>query len=85
MARWLEVAGRPREALISIGATRYTDYGESHFLERGDEAIVVVYDSRRHSPAAIRAWIDAGAREAKVGVSLLCQRVVQASSSGARG
>ena len=36
--------GRPRTALIGIGATRYTALGESTYLKPGDEAIVRVYD-----------------------------------------
>ena len=34
----------PKEAIISIGATRYTPYGESTFLKAGDEVLVVLYD-----------------------------------------
>jgi len=37
--------GRPRTALIGIGATRYTAVGESTYLKPGDEAIVRVYDT----------------------------------------
>lgn len=37
-------AGRPATALIGIGATRYTDLGESTYLRAGDESIVVLYD-----------------------------------------
>ncbi|MGI9280428.1 MAG: DUF5718 family protein [Endozoicomonas sp.] len=40
----LAKAEYPEQALISIGATRYTEYGESHFLQPGDTSIVVVYD-----------------------------------------
>lgn len=77
LAAWIETAGRPREALISIGATRYTDFGETTFLARGDEAIVVVYDATRIAPGALRSWVaDASDEEkAREGVSLLCQRV----------
>jgi len=39
----------PKEAIISIGATRYTEYGESTFLKVGDEVIVIVYDHTKHS------------------------------------
>jgi len=31
--------------LISIGATRYTHYGENTFLQKGDEVYVVLYDN----------------------------------------
>lgn len=37
--------GRPRTALIGIGATRYTALGESTYLRPGDEAIVRVYET----------------------------------------
>jgi hypothetical protein len=37
--------GRPRTAMIGIGATRYTAVGESTYLKPGDEAIVRVYDT----------------------------------------
>ena len=76
ISEWLAVAGRPRRALVSIGATRYTDYGETTFLERGDEVVVAVYDGARFDGAAIRA-IAAGERAApSEGLSLLRQAVV---------
>lgn len=34
----------PRQAIISIGATRYTEYGETTFLNAGDEVIIIVYN-----------------------------------------
>ena len=37
-------SGHPRHVLIGIGATRYTRYGESTYLQPGDEGIVRVYD-----------------------------------------
>ena len=53
IAGWLKSAGYPTQALISIGATRYTDFGETHFLKPGDRSIVVLYDSGRHRSADI--------------------------------
>ena len=41
---YIIACGNPKEAIISIGATRYTEYGESTFLKIDDEVIVVVYD-----------------------------------------
>jgi hypothetical protein len=35
--------------LVGVGASRYEPYGESTFVEAGDEAIVVLYDSRAHA------------------------------------
>ena len=39
----------PTEAIISIGATRYTKYGEKTFWEVGDEMIVAVYNHTKWS------------------------------------
>ncbi len=73
--RWLEVAGRPERALISIGATRYTEYGETTFLEPDDVIAVVLYDAARHDEAAVRGFAD-GSRDPDIdGLSLLRQRV----------
>ncbi|PSW05513.1 DUF5718 family protein [Photobacterium lipolyticum] len=49
IAEHLANANYPEQALISIGATRYTEYGETHFLQSGDTSIVVVYDSDKYS------------------------------------
>ena len=51
---WLAVAGHPSQALISIGATLYTNFGETTFLERGDQSIVALYDENRYDGEAIR-------------------------------
>jgi len=39
----------PKEAIISIGATRYTKYGETTFLKSGDEILIAVYDRDSYS------------------------------------
>ena len=75
IARWIQVAGQPTQALISIGATRYTDYGETTFLEVGDVASVILYDAQRHNLDDVRAWAD-GTREPNAeGISVLRQHV----------
>lgn len=43
----------PAHVLVGIGATRYTEVGESTFLSAGDEAIVIVYDGDQHTPARV--------------------------------
>lgn len=75
IAGWLEQAGRPQQALISIGATRYTDFGETHFLEPGDEAIVALYDERTLSNADLRRIAAGEAPAPGEGLSLLRQTV----------
>jgi len=41
----LKDCNQPEGMIISIGATSYTDFGESTFLEIGDEVFIYVYDS----------------------------------------
>lgn len=43
----LEKAGRPERAVIAIGATRYTPFGETTFLEPDDLFAVAVYDPEK--------------------------------------
>lgn len=40
---YLVETGFPKETLISIGATRYTDFAEKNYLEEGDELYFVLY------------------------------------------
>lgn len=40
---YLIEAGKPNQFMISVGATRYSEYGKSNFLQDGDKAVVVVY------------------------------------------
>lgn len=53
IAQLLEQCEYPTQAVISIGATRYTPYGETHFLQAGDSSIVVVYDGSRYNASEI--------------------------------
>lgn len=79
IAEWIHVAGHPKQALISIGATRYTNYGETHFLERGDEIIVAVFDGNQHDSASIQrlaANQAATSGDPLSGLSLLRQSVL---------
>ena len=75
VGRYLDAAGRPDHALIGIGATRYTDFGESTYLVRGDESIVIVYDERESSPETVAAAVADGAEGTLPAASVLRQRV----------
>jgi hypothetical protein len=41
---YIKMCEQPRKLIISIGATRYTPYGETTFLQAGDKLFVVVYN-----------------------------------------
>jgi len=72
---YMDSCGRPRMALVAIGATRYTEFGESDRLRPGDETIVAVYDSTVLSPSAVEQSLADGDAGALGSVSLLIQRV----------
>lgn len=76
ISAWLENAGHPKQALISIGATRYTAYGETTFLAPGDRSVVLLYDARRFDAEAMRALAADAEATVPEGVSRLSQRVV---------
>ena len=49
LANHLQNSNHPQKMIISIGATSYTKYGETTFLQSGDEIYVCVYDQTQHS------------------------------------
>jgi hypothetical protein len=52
-------SGHPERVLIGIGATRYTEVGESTFLQAGDQAIVRVYDTASDANSELRQTVSA--------------------------
>jgi len=46
IAEHLKNSAYPKQALISIGATAYAEFGEHNYLQSGDEVYVIAYDVR---------------------------------------
>ncbi len=44
LSEYIAACENPKEAIISIGATRYTEYGEKTFLKKDDEVIIALYN-----------------------------------------
>ena len=44
LSEYIAACDNPKEAIISIGATRYTEYGETTFLKKDDEVIIALYN-----------------------------------------
>lgn len=63
-------------AFVGIGASRYEPLGETTFVEAGDEAIVVVYDSREHSPEQVGEHV-AARRDDKLAAASVLRRVAR--------
>ncbi|MDG6881823.1 Uncharacterised protein [Phocoenobacter uteri] len=49
IAQLLAQSNYPKQAIISIGATRYTEFGETNFLQPNDTSIVVLYNRKQYS------------------------------------
>lgn len=75
---YLKEANNPIQAIISIGATRYTHFGETNFLQEGDEVIVVVYDNNLYCMNPILSKANKGELMDQVGISALIQKVQRA-------
>ncbi|MCD9537248.1 DUF5718 family protein [Photobacterium carnosum] len=75
IAELLAQSQYPTQAVISIGATRYTPYGETHFLQTGDTSIVVVYDGNRYNAEEIMQMASTHDLANGEGMSVLIQQV----------
>lgn len=72
---YLNEAGCPAQIMVSIGATRYTDFGEHNFLEKGDKAVVVLYPENKYSQSQILNLVKENNFSDKE-ISVLAQEVV---------
>ena len=72
---YLNEAGLPKNILVSIGATRYTEFGEHNFLKKGDKSVVVLYPENKYSQTQIEEFVKNNAFEDK-NISALVQEVI---------
>ena len=72
---YIDACDNPQEAIISIGATRYTAYGESTFLQAGDESIVIVYDATKLSNVEVLEMVKSS-HYSNENISVLAQKVL---------
>jgi len=72
----IQNATYPSGMIVSIGATSYTSFGESTFLEIGDEIFVYVYDSKLYSSDDILTNTKNNCVEKLENCSLLHQKIV---------
>lgn len=74
ISNYIKKANNPENLIITIGSTRYTKYGETTYLQKDDEVIVALYDSRHYCKNDILSKVVAGNYEDK-NISMLAQRV----------
>jgi len=72
---YILACGSPKQALISIGATRYTEYGEKTFLKLHDEVVVIVYNSKNLSSDAVLECVKNSSYDT-LNMSVLAQKVL---------
>ena len=77
LIEYIAQAGYPEKMVISIGATRYTPYGEKAYLNEGDEVIVVLYDNDYYCKNPIMMMAQKGELDMH-GISALVQKVQRA-------
>lgn len=74
ISTYINACNKPTQVLISIGATRYTPYGETTFLQKDDEVIVVVYNNTKLSASKLRKAIKESSYDSTI-MSVLAQKV----------
>ena len=62
-------------AVITIGATGYTAFGERTFVAQGDRVAIAVYDPSQLSAEQLRQHIEEPTRNSPAGLSLLLRDV----------
>ncbi|MCK9492186.1 MAG: DUF5718 family protein [Sulfurimonas sp.] len=71
--QYIAACSNPKEAIISIGATRYTEFGEKTFLKKGDEIFVVLYPKNNITKEELLENIE---NQTNRNISILSQRVI---------
>ena len=79
ISKYLESVDFPCKFLVSIGATRYTEFGETHFLELDDELFVIVYDQNHETEASVIEKLSQkdGFKKIHPSASILHQKVIK--------
>ena len=75
LSEYISTCQYPQEAVISIGATRYTPYGETTFLKPDDEVIIVVYNAKNITSDDIVKSIQNNSYD-NTNMSVLAQKVI---------
>ncbi|MDQ1244761.1 MAG: hypothetical protein QG565_1101 [Campylobacterota bacterium] len=75
LSQYISTCKNPADAIISIGATRYTQYGESTFLKSGDEVVIAVYDRNSFSPGDLLNCVNKNSYDSQ-NMSVLAQKVI---------
>ncbi len=75
LSKHLKDASYPENMVISIGATSYTEFGETTFLQTDDEIYVVVYDKTHNSFEQIQKHLEDG--DLKVETASILHQIIK--------
>lgn len=73
---YLQKSSYPQNMVISIGATSYTEFGESTYLNKNDNVYVVIYDTKVYDYETIQGFIKNSDIKEKKNISILHQIVI---------
>jgi hypothetical protein len=73
LSEYISACSNPKEAIISIGATRYTEYGENTFLKNGDEVVIALYSKNDSTKEEVSKNIGNSSYDK---MSVLAQKVI---------
>jgi hypothetical protein len=78
ISQYLKSVDFPTRFMISIGATRYTEFGETNFLNVGDELYVILYNRRYEDETSVQKKLADNQIDAlHESCSLLLQKVIK--------
>lgn len=72
---YLESSGYPSKIMISIGATRYTEFGEKNFMDKNDEIVIAIYPESKFTHNEIKQKVNKNDFSNKE-ISFLVQKVL---------
>lgn len=75
ISSYLNACPYKSKIMVSIGATRYTDFGENNFLQNEDISVVCLYPQSKYSPEDILSMVKQKNFTQK-DISFLCQKIV---------
>jgi hypothetical protein len=58
LLEYIKSCNFPTKALISIGATRYTQFGETNFLKPGDKIFVILYHKDKDNLDSVKKCVE---------------------------
>lgn len=76
ISEMLNIANHPSHILISVGATKYTPFGEKTYLKHGDAIYVILYDATIYDETDIQNIIRENRTQERPNISILMQQVL---------